>query len=116
LWNWVAPIFKQTDRDMGSITSTLKKWRKNFSGNEIMNKASDLVLGFLTWDVWKERNNKILKNRKGSPQNIMAHILRQLKETVGTLIKNPPRTNQKIRMCRYYCIWVFRGLSHREKT
>ncbi len=54
-----------------------------------------LVLGFLIWDVWKEHNNRIFKNRKGSSQSIMAQILRQLNETVGTLIKNPPEDQPK---------------------
>lgn len=95
LWNWIASIFKQIDRDMGSITSTLNKWRKNFSDNEIVNKALDLTPSFLIWDVWKERNNRIFKNRKGSSQSIMAQILRQLNETVGTLIKTPPENQPK---------------------
>lgn len=47
LWNWVASIFKQTDRDIGSITKTLKNWRKIFSTNEIINKAWALVPGFI---------------------------------------------------------------------
>lgn len=95
LWNQVASIFRQTDRDMGSITSTLNKWRKNFSDNEIINKAWALVPSFLIQDVWKEHNNKIFKNKKGSPQNIMAQILRQLNEIVGTLIKNLPEDQPK---------------------
>jgi len=89
LSNGAASIFRQTDRDLSSIKSTLKKWRKIFSDNEIINKSWALVPGFLIWDVWKEHNNKIF-NIKGSSQNIIAQILRQLKETIGTLIKNPP--------------------------
>lgn len=46
-WNCVASIFRQTDRDNFSITGTLKNWRRNFSENEIINKAWSLVLGFL---------------------------------------------------------------------
>lgn len=60
LWNWVASIFKQSDRDIGSIKSTLRNWRSNLSANEILNKAWELVPGFMTWVVWKEHNNRIL--------------------------------------------------------
>eukprot|EP00253_Pinus_taeda_P003909 PITA_03909 len=81
LWNWVASIFRQTDRDIGSINRTLRNWRRNFSENEIINKAWALVLGFLIWDVWKEHNNRIFKNRIGTSQSIMTQIIRQLKET-----------------------------------
>ena len=51
LWDWVASVFRPTDRDRLSITNTLKNWRKDFSGNEIINKAWTLVPGFIIWDV-----------------------------------------------------------------
>eukprot|EP00253_Pinus_taeda_P033643 PITA_33643 len=74
LWNWVASIFKQTDRDENSISGTLKNWRNDFSENETVNKAWTLIPGSFIWDVWKERNNRIFKNRIGSTQSIMAQI------------------------------------------
>lgn len=39
VWEWVASIFRHTDRDRLNISNTLKNRRKNFSGNEIINKA-----------------------------------------------------------------------------
>jgi len=68
----------------------LKNWRKNFSANEKSNKAWALVPGFIIWDVWKERKNRIFKNKIGSPQSIMTQTVRQLKETIGILLKNLP--------------------------
>ena len=47
LWNWVVSIFRRTNKDEFSITGTLKNWKKDFSENEIINKAWTLVLGFL---------------------------------------------------------------------
>ena len=38
LWDWAASVFRQTDRDRLNITNTLKNWRKDFSGNKIINK------------------------------------------------------------------------------
>jgi hypothetical protein len=70
LWNWVAPIFRQTDRDENDITKTLKNWRKNLSENETVNTASTLIPGFLIWDVWKERNNRIFNDKAGLTQSI----------------------------------------------
>lgn len=66
LWDWAASVFRQTDRDRLNITNTLKNLRKDFSGNEIINKAWILVLGFIIWDVWKECNGKIFKNKTSS--------------------------------------------------
>jgi len=75
VWDWVASIFRHTDRDRLSITNALKNWRKNFSGNEIINKAWILVPGFVIWDVWKECNGKILKSKTSMPQHIITQIL-----------------------------------------
>jgi len=86
LWDGIALIFKQTDMDKGSITNTLSDWRRNLSNYETINKAWALTPSFLIWDVWKEHNNIIFKNKKCSSQTIMEQILRQLKEIAGTLM------------------------------
>jgi len=39
MWEWVASIFRHTDRDRFNISNTLKNCRKNFSRNEIISKA-----------------------------------------------------------------------------
>lgn len=90
LWDWVASVFRQTDRDNLSITNTLNKLRKYFLGNEIINKAWTLVPGFLISDVQKECNGRILKKKTGSTQNIISQILRHLKDTVGAMLGRPP--------------------------
>lgn len=53
LWNWVASIFRQTDKDENDIFKTLKNWRKNLSENETINTAWTLIPGFLIWNFWK---------------------------------------------------------------
>lgn len=94
VWDWVASVFRHTDQDKLSITNTLKNWRKNFSGNEIVNKSWTLVPSLVIWDVWKECNGEIFKRKTSMPQHIIAQILRQLKDTVRGLLwkvpKNPP--------------------------
>lgn len=47
VWDWVASVFRQTDRDRIKIINTLKNWMKEFSNNEIINKAWTLVSGFI---------------------------------------------------------------------
>jgi len=91
LWDGIASIFKHIDRDRGSITNTLRNWRRNFSDYETVNKAWALAPSFLIWDIWKEHNNRIFKNKKCSSHIIMEQILKQLKETVVTLMQTPPK-------------------------
>jgi len=85
----VALIFRNTNRDRLRITNILKNWRKDFSDNQFINKARTLVPGFLIWDVWKDRNGRIFKNKIGSTLNIIAQILRQLKDNIGSLLGRP---------------------------
>ena len=61
LWDNFATIFRQIDKDKGSIINTLI-------------------------NVWKERNNRIFKNVKSSSQRLLEQILRQLNETVSTIV------------------------------
>eukprot|EP00253_Pinus_taeda_P022226 PITA_22226 len=94
LWDIFATIFNQSDRDKESITNTLNNWRNNFSDYEILNSAWALFLSFIIWNVWKERNKIIFKEEKNSSLRLLEQILKQLKETVGTTVrdlpKNPP--------------------------
>jgi len=108
VWNGIASIFKQTNGGMGSITYTLKKWRKNFFEYDIVNKAWASAPGFLIWDVSKECNNRIFKNKKGSSHSIMEIFLRQLKDMVGTLIQKPPEnqpSNDDVQILLYLGMW-----------
>jgi len=40
--------------------------------------------------VWKEPNNRIFKDKYGSTQGIIVQILKQLKEIVNVILKQPP--------------------------
>eukprot|EP00253_Pinus_taeda_P003033 PITA_03033 len=87
LWNWAVCIFRQTDRDENDISKTLKNWRKKLSENKTINSAGTLIPSFLIWNVWKERNNIIFKDKSSPPHIIINQLLRQLKETVNTIRK-----------------------------
>jgi len=76
LWNWVADVFNQTERNENDITITLKNWKRDFSDNETMNTTWALIPGFLAWNVWKEHNNRIFKDKTGLAQNIITVILK----------------------------------------
>jgi len=104
LWDTFVTIFQQTYRDKESIINTLNNWRRNFSKYEFLHLAWVLILGFIIWNVWKERNNRIFKNVCSTTQCIFEKILRELKEMVGTIVqnspKNPPSENEMQILCQ----------------
>lgn len=83
-------IFQQTDRDRGSITNTLNKWRRSISGNKDPNLAWAFTPRFIIWNVWKERNNRIFKSEKANPHKLYDFILKQIRETDNTTMHNIP--------------------------
>lgn len=91
LWDTFATIFQQTDRDKGSIITTLNNWRRNFFYYEFLGSTWDLTPRFIIWNVWKERNKRIFKNEKSPSHRLLEQILKQLRETVGTTVRNPPK-------------------------
>lgn len=94
LWDFFANIFNQSDRDKDSITNTLNNWRNYGSDNEALNTTWALFPSFIIWNVWKERNKRIFKEEKNTSLHLLEQILKQLKETIGTTVrdlpKNPP--------------------------
>lgn len=91
LWDSFASIFQQSGRDKGSIINTLNKWRSNFSNNEVLSIDWALTSGFIIWNIWKERNNIIFKDVKQPPLYVIDQILKQLQETVGSIVRNLPK-------------------------
>ena len=50
-----------------------------------------LTLSFIIWNVWKERNKRIFKDEKNPSHHLFELILKQLKDTVGTTVRNHPK-------------------------
>lgn len=90
LWESFSSIFQQSDWDRGSIKNTLNQWRKNFKEKEALNLAWTFTPDFIIWNVWKERNRRIFKNGKSSAQHLLDLILKQIRETVRSTVKNIP--------------------------
>jgi len=38
--------------------------------------------------VWKERNKRIVKEEKNTSLHLLEQILKQLKETIGTIVRD----------------------------
>lgn len=90
LWDSFSSIFKQCDRDRGSITNTLNHWRKNFKENEALNLAWPFTPYFIIWNIWKEINKRIFKNSKSSAQHLLDLMLKQIRETISSTVNNIP--------------------------
>lgn len=82
LWDWVAILYHQTDRVREDILATLRNWRVQYTENEIVNLCWGLTLGFVNWEIWKERNRTIFHNESLPIIKLIESIKNQLRETI----------------------------------
>jgi hypothetical protein len=76
LWDQGALDFRQSNRNMHSVRSTISSWRDNSFVNPMLNHIWVLLPGFILWEIWKERNHQIFKE-KAQPKEIIWHKIKQ---------------------------------------
>lgn len=109
-WDFFTNIFKQSDREKESIANTLNNWRNNFSDNEVLNSSWELLLSFIIWNVWKERNKRIFKEVKTASLSLVELIVKQLKETFGTTVRILPKIPPSVEELRILQLLDMQGV------
>ena len=61
LWDTGSTLFNKMDLRNHKISKTIDLWSNNPYINPILNRAWETFMGFLMWNVWKERNRRIFK-------------------------------------------------------
>jgi hypothetical protein len=82
VWDWVAILYRQTDRVKDDIRATLGNWRGHYTENEMVNLCWGLTPGIVIWAIWKERNRRIFNNESLPFTKVVDSIKTQLRETV----------------------------------
>jgi hypothetical protein len=82
VWEWVAGIFRQSNRIRGNISATINTWKENYSENEEVNLYWTLIPGMIIWEMWKEQNQRIFKNQLWTAGNIKGTIIAMTREMV----------------------------------
>lgn len=80
LWNWAEAILQKTDRLKNSIQETIENWRSNFSNNQLVNTIWKIILGFIAWSIWKERNRRVFLNETRNLNHSIDIILQNVKQ------------------------------------
>jgi hypothetical protein len=50
IWDWVAGIFRQSNRVWGNISTTINNWNEDYSENEMVNLCWTLASGMIIWE------------------------------------------------------------------
>jgi hypothetical protein len=64
VWDWVAIVYRQTDRVKGDIRETLGNWREHYNENEMVNLCWGLTLG---WSFGKFGRKEIGESSRMNP-------------------------------------------------
>lgn len=73
---------KQGDRS-GNTTDTIWHWPKHPFQSPLINSLWNLILGFLYWILWKERNSRIFNNTSKPIDTLWLLLKQNLQETLA---------------------------------
>jgi hypothetical protein len=62
IWDQSALIMRTSDRERDSIIDTITNWRDQVFQSPLLNRIWQLLLSFILWQVWKERNRRFFRN------------------------------------------------------
>jgi hypothetical protein len=88
IWDWVACIYRQSNRVKGDIRETIKDWNERYNENEMVNLCWSLTSGMVIWAIWKERNMHIFRNDNLPTERLKDAIVSQIRETVQSCNHN----------------------------
>ena len=70
LWDKATENTRRSKRVKGNITKTLQQWDENPFQSLILNLLWELLPGFITWNIWKERNLHIFVGNKNTMEEV----------------------------------------------
>ena len=83
MWREGLESFQQTRQETGSIQDIITSWESKSFKNPIVKKIWDLLPGFTTWSIWKERNGRIFERKTNTSEEIWKRTRTHIKETLG---------------------------------
>jgi hypothetical protein len=83
LWDQGATNFQRTDLQKDNVVATIELWRDNPFNNVLINRAWEIFPGILMWNVWKERNRRIFKDKSLPKINMWELINRNMTESIA---------------------------------
>jgi len=82
IWRNLELLFRQTDKNNDSIVDTINNWRKGRYQCQVINRAWTLSLGFILWNIWKERNQRTFQDIAQPLLHIWQRTIDNIRETI----------------------------------
>ena len=65
------------------IQAMEKTWTNKVFKNVILHRIWEVLPGFVVWEIWKERNNRIFEDWKRRPEEVWSLIQTHTEEILG---------------------------------
>jgi hypothetical protein len=82
VWDQVAIIMRTSNQLRDSVIETLLNWRDQDFSSPYLNRVWQLLPGFVLWQIWKERNKRIFRNKAHPWGHCWRQCQRNLLETL----------------------------------
>ena len=76
-WDEVRNLFGKYNRDPTDIKQTIFHWGKGQFSCLIVRRIWSLAVGFVIWLLWKERNQRIFRDKNNPPGKIWEKLKEQ---------------------------------------
>lgn len=81
-WDEARNLFGKSNRDPNDIKQTIFHWGNDQFSCSIVRRIWSLAIGFVIWFLWKERNQRIFRDKNNPPGKIWEKIQRAIRETI----------------------------------
>jgi hypothetical protein len=78
------------------MDETIELWSDNPYNNPILNRVWETFPGFLMWNVWKERNRRIFKDKMLTRAQLWEIISINVKESISVVPWSTKISNWKL--------------------
>lgn len=83
VWEKGEAIFDKLDLNSFNIQDMDKTWAKKAFKNPILNRIWEVFLGFVLWEIWKERNHQIFEGRTHKTEEAWHQIQNHTNDILG---------------------------------
>jgi len=82
VWDLVFDLFRTKDLNQEDPLAMIEHCPNNYFKNPIVNRTWSLILGFILWNVWKERKKAIFQDQTSSSASTWGLVKENKRETI----------------------------------
>ena len=82
IWKEGERIFRKKVKQNGCPDLTIAQWQHQPFSSKILNQIWELFPGFVVWEVWIERNNRVFKDKARTMKEVWETLKTHIQETL----------------------------------